>query len=66
MGMINDINSSFMGLVVTHTARDGRISRLELVYLRGSHIKFIVLPEIVRDSPIFEKLKVLYVIINGG
>ena len=42
---------------VTHTARDGRVSRLDLVYLRGSHIKFVVLPDIVRDASIFHKLR---------
>lgn len=31
---------------VTMTARDGRVSKLEHVYLRGSHIKFVVLPDV--------------------
>jgi small nuclear ribonucleoprotein D3 len=39
------------------TARDGRISRLEQVFLRGGNIKFIVLPEILKSAPIFKKVQ---------
>lgn len=31
------------------TARDGRVSRLEQVYLRGSQIKYVVLPDALRS-----------------
>jgi small nuclear ribonucleoprotein D3 len=39
------------------TARDGRIFRLENVYLRGGHIKFIVLPDILKNAPILKKIQ---------
>eukprot|EP00475_Leptophrys_vorax_P008746 TRINITY_DN15691_c0_g1_i3.p1 TRINITY_DN15691_c0_g1~~TRINITY_DN15691_c0_g1_i3.p1 ORF type:complete len:125 (+),score=17.82 TRINITY_DN15691_c0_g1_i3:284-658(+) len=39
---------------VTFTARDGRIARLEHVYLRGSKIRFFVLPDMLRNSPMFK------------
>jgi small nuclear ribonucleoprotein D3 len=42
---------------VTMTARDGRISRLENVFLRGGHIKFIVLPELLKSAPILKKIQ---------
>jgi small nuclear ribonucleoprotein D3 len=39
---------------VTVTARDGKTTRLERVYLRGSHVKFMILPEILKNAPIFK------------
>ncbi|KAG5190769.1 putative small nuclear ribonucleoprotein Sm D3 [Tribonema minus] len=39
---------------VTMTARDGRVSKLEQVYLRGSHIKFIILPDLLKNAPVFK------------
>lgn len=44
---------------VTMTARDGRVTRLENVFLRGGHIKFIVLPELLKSSPLLKKIQVL-------
>lgn len=41
------------------TARDGRVSRLENVFLRGGHIKFIVLPEMLKNSPALKKVQVV-------
>lgn len=42
---------------VTHTARNGKVSKLEQVYLRGSHLKFVVLPEILKNAPVFKKVR---------
>lgn len=39
------------------TARDGRVCRLENVFLRGGQIKFIVLPELLKSSPILKKIQ---------
>ena len=39
---------------VHHTGRDGRVVRLEAVYLRGSQIRFIVLPELLKGAPLFQ------------
>ena len=41
---------------VTMTSRDGRIQRLEHVFLRGGNIKFIVLPDILKNAPVFKKI----------
>ena len=48
-----------MYFVVTLTGRDGRITKLEQVYLRGGQIKFIVLPDSLKQSPIFKKVQQL-------
>lgn len=39
------------------TARDGRVFKLENVFLRGGQIKFIVLPEILKNAPILKKIQ---------
>jgi len=44
---------------VVMTARDGRISKMENVYIRGSQIKFMILPDLLRHSPVFDKVKQL-------
>lgn len=41
---------------VVHTARDGRTTKLEHVYLRGSQVRFVVLPDILNNSPLFKKV----------
>lgn len=41
------------------TARDGRVSRLENVFIRGGQIKFIVLPELLKASPILKKIQAM-------
>lgn len=38
---------------VTMTARDGRVSHLEHVYIRGSHVRFFVIPDMLRNAPMF-------------
>ena len=41
------------------TARDGRIVRLENVFLRGGQIKFIVLPDLLKSAPVLKKIQAL-------
>lgn len=42
---------------VLRTARDGKISKLPNVYLRGSSIRFIALPELLKSAPLFQKVQ---------
>jgi hypothetical protein len=38
---------------ITMTARDGRVSHLDQVYIRGSHVRFFIVPDMLRyDVPI--------------
>lgn len=39
------------------TARDGRILRLQNVFLRGAQIKFIVLPDLLKNATILKKIQ---------
>ena len=41
---------------VTYTARDGRVSQLEHVFLRGSKVRFIIVPDMLKNAPMFKKL----------
>merc|ERR1712137_367253 len=40
---------------VTMTARDGRTSKLEQVAIRGSQIRFLILPDMLKNAPMFKK-----------
>ncbi|ETV99459.1 hypothetical protein H310_08142 [Aphanomyces invadans] len=44
---------------VTLTGRDGQISRLEQVYIRGSQVKLFILPDLLQKSPLFKKVQAL-------
>jgi small nuclear ribonucleoprotein D3 len=35
---------------ITMTARDGRVSHLDQVYIRGSHVRFFIVPDMLRYS----------------
>lgn len=41
---------------VTMTAKEGRVQRLEHIFLRGGTIKFVVLPDVLKNAPIFKKV----------
>jgi len=41
---------------VTFTARDGRRTRMEHVFLRGSQVRLVVLPDILQSAPMFKKV----------
>jgi small nuclear ribonucleoprotein D3 len=42
---------------VTLTARDGQITKLEHCYLRGSQIRFVILPDLLKNAPMFKKVQ---------
>jgi small nuclear ribonucleoprotein D3 len=41
---------------VTVTDSRGRVSHLEQVYLRGSHMRFVILPDILKHAPMFKRV----------
>ena len=42
---------------ITCTYRDGRTAQLEQVYIRGSKIRFIILPDMLKNAPMFKNIK---------
>ena len=41
------------------TGRDGRVTKMENVFLRGGLVKFIVLPDLLKNAPVFKKLQAI-------
>ncbi|RZC67365.1 hypothetical protein C5167_011040 [Papaver somniferum] len=41
---------------ITYTAKDGKISQLEHVFIRGSKVRFIVIPDMLKNAPMFKRL----------
>ena len=40
---------------VTATSREGRLSKLEAVYIRGSKVRMVILPDMLRNAPMFAR-----------
>ena len=41
---------------VTRTARDGKVTTMQACFLRGSQVRFIVMPDILKNAPVFKKV----------
>ncbi|KAF7728124.1 small nuclear ribonucleoprotein Sm D3 [Apophysomyces ossiformis] len=41
---------------ITVTARDGRVSQLDQVYIRGSHVRFFIVPDMLKNAPMFRRV----------
>ena len=39
---------------ITVTARDGRVTNVEQVFIRGSMIRFFILPDMLKNAPMFK------------
>lgn len=48
MGYIAEDNMNVQLKDITVTARDGRVSHLDQVYIRGSHVRFFIVPDMLR------------------
>ena len=42
---------------ITCTYRDGRTAQLENVFIRGSKIRFLILPDMLKNAPMFKKVQ---------
>lgn len=41
---------------VTSTAKDGRISHLENIFVRGSQMRWVILPDMLKQAPMFKRI----------
>jgi len=41
---------------VTVTFRDGRVAQLENIYIRGSKIRFMILPDMLKNAPMLKNM----------
>lgn len=51
----DNMNCQFAAVSVTY--RDGRTAELENVYIRGSKIRFMILPDMLKNAPMFKKVQ---------
>ena len=41
---------------VTATAKDGRVSQLDHIYVRGGRIRFVIVPDMLKNAPMFKRI----------
>lgn len=41
---------------ITVTSRDGRVSQLDQVYIRGSNVRFFIVPDMLKNAPMFKQV----------
>ncbi|KAL6342330.1 hypothetical protein AAG906_007544 [Vitis piasezkii] len=41
---------------ITFTAKDGKVSQPEHVFIHGSKVRFMVIPDLPKDAPMFKRL----------
>ena len=42
---------------VTVTYRDGRTAQLQNIYIRGSQVRFMILPDMLKNAPMLRQAK---------
>ena len=51
---------------ITYTGRDGRVQQLEFVFIRGSKVRFFILPDMLKNAPFFNRKTVKGLGAGGG
>ena len=49
-------NMNVMMSQITATSRDGKVTSLENIFIRGSKIRFLILPDMLKNAPMFKKM----------
>lgn len=42
---------------ITFTAKDGKVSQLEHVFIRGSRVRIMIIPDMLKNAPMFKRLE---------
>lgn len=45
---------------VTATGKDGRVSQLDHIFVRGSRIRFMIVPDMLKNAPMFKRIDPKY------
>ncbi len=45
---------------VTATGRDGRVSQLNHIFIRGSRVRLMVVPDMLKNAPMFKRIDPKY------
>merc|ERR1719239_1572464 len=48
------MNSQMASVTVTY--RDGRVAQLEHIYIRGSKVRFMILPDMLKNAPMLKNM----------
>ncbi|KAB0402524.1 hypothetical protein E2I00_016489 [Balaenoptera physalus] len=51
----DNMNCQMSNIAVTY--RDGRVAQLEQVYIHGSKIRFLILPDVLKNAPMLKSTK---------
>jgi len=51
----DNMNCQMADIAVTY--RDGRVVQLENVYIRGSKVRFMILPDMLKNAPMFKNIQ---------
>lgn len=41
---------------VQATARDGKVSHMEHIFIRGSRVRFVIVPDMLKNAPMFKRI----------
>ncbi|KAJ1801158.1 small nuclear ribonucleoprotein Sm D3 [Coemansia sp. RSA 2399] len=50
---------------ITVTERDGRTSHLKHVYVRGSNVRFFIVPDMLKNAPMFKRMDPKFARLRG-
>ena len=51
----DNMNSQMSDVTVTY--RDGRTAQLQNIYIRGSQVRFMILPDMLKNAPMLRKMR---------
>eukprot|EP00698_Gefionella_okellyi_P018268 TRINITY_DN5459_c0_g1_i1.p1 TRINITY_DN5459_c0_g1~~TRINITY_DN5459_c0_g1_i1.p1 ORF type:complete len:117 (+),score=7.26 TRINITY_DN5459_c0_g1_i1:70-420(+) len=49
----DNMNCQLQGIM--RTGKDGRVTSIERAYIRGSQIRFIIVPDMLKNAPMFKR-----------
>lgn len=41
---------------VTATGRDGKVTHMEHIFVRGSRVRFVIVPDLLKNAPMFKRI----------
>lgn len=50
-------NFNMQMIDISCTSRSNQVSHMERIYIRGSNIKLVIVPDMLKNAPMFKKLK---------
>ncbi|OAF65944.1 hypothetical protein A3Q56_06333 [Intoshia linei] len=50
-------NMNVLMVDVSKTFRDGKVTHVDTIFIRGSKINFIILPGMLKNAPMFKRMK---------